>query len=194
MIERSPERDAALRALLPQVPDYGWTEQALQRGLAAAGLPVEDAPFLFPTGPIGMVEAFSDLADREMEAAASAESLSELRVPARIRRVIALRLQAAQPHKAALRRGLGLLALPWNLRVALRCTARTVDSMWHAAGDTSSDFSWYTRRATLAAVYAATLAFWLAHADEDLAATLGFLDRRLAAAAKMSRRPRSQTA
>ncbi|PZW46748.1 ubiquinone biosynthesis protein COQ9 [Humitalea rosea] len=194
MIERSPERDAALRAMLPQVPEFGWTEQALQRGLARAGLPVEDAPFLFPAGPIGMVEAFSDLADRDMEAAALAESLSELRVPARIRRVIALRLQAAQPHKAALRRGLGLLALPWNLRVALRCTARTVDSMWHAAGDTSADFSWYTRRASLAAVYATTLAFWLANADEDLTATLGFLDRRLAGLARMSRRPAAQAA
>ena len=189
MIERSPERDAALRAMLPQVPQFGWTEVALRRGLAAAGLPAEDAPFLFPTGAIGMVEAWSDLADRDMEAAEAAESLALLRTPARIRRVIGLRLLALQPHKEAMRRALGLLALPWNLRVALRCAARTADCLWHAAGDTSADFSWYTRRASLAAVHGATLAFWLADSGEDLAATLEFLDRRLAGMARLSRRP-----
>ncbi|KAF0220146.1 MAG: hypothetical protein FD176_3397, partial [Rhodospirillaceae bacterium] len=45
---------------------------------------------------------------------------------------------------------------------------------------TSSDFSWYTRRATLTAVYAATLLYWLDDASEDCADTWAFLDRRLA--------------
>ena len=76
-----------------------------------------------------------------------------LRVPQRIRRVVELRLIAMAPHKAALRRALALLALPWNAPQGLRATAGAVDAMWHAAGDTSADFSWYTRRATLAAIY-----------------------------------------
>ena len=40
------------------------------------------------------------------------------------------------------------------------CTARTVDAIWHAAGDRSADFSWYTKRAILAAVYTATVLYW----------------------------------
>ena len=35
--ERSPERDAAIDALLPNVPFDGWTFKALRMGLAGAG-------------------------------------------------------------------------------------------------------------------------------------------------------------
>ena len=62
-----------------------------------------------------------------------------------------------------------------------RCiTARTVDAIWHAAGDRSADFSWYTKRAILTGVYAATVLYWLRDTSDDDTATLGFLDRRLA--------------
>jgi ubiquinone biosynthesis protein COQ9 len=66
------------------------------------------------------------------------------------------------------------------MRLAAACTARTVDAIWRSAGDRSADFSWYTKRAILAAVYGATLLYWLRDSSEDDAATLGFLDRRLA--------------
>jgi ubiquinone biosynthesis protein COQ9 len=78
------------------------------------------------------------------------------------------------------RRAVAVLALPGHGRVAARTLARTIDSIWHAAGDQSADFSWYTKRAILGAIYTATLVFWLRDAGEDDSATLAFLDRRLA--------------
>jgi hypothetical protein len=51
----------------------------------------------------------------------------------------------------------------------------------------AADFSWYTKRATLAGVYAATLLFWLRDDSEDDAATLAFLDRRLEGVARFGR-------
>jgi ubiquinone biosynthesis protein COQ9 len=99
---------------------------------------------------------------------------------ARVRAVIALRLAQNRPHREAVRRAMAVLALPMHARQAAGCTARTVDAIWRAAGDRSADFSWYTKRAILAAVYAATLLYWLRDTSEDDAATLAFLDRRLA--------------
>ena len=78
------------------------------------------------------------------------------------------------------------LARPGNGLVAARCTARTVDTIWAAAGDTSADFSWYTKRAILAAVYSATLFYWLSGSGE-MEQTLAFLDRRLAGVAKLGK-------
>ncbi len=75
---------------------------------------------------------------------------------------------------------LAVLAWPRNALVAAACTARTVDAIWHTAGDRSADFSWYTKRAILAGVYTATLLFWLRDDSADDAASLEFLDRRLA--------------
>jgi ubiquinone biosynthesis protein COQ9 len=185
--ERSPERDAALTALLPHVPFEGWTFRALRTGLKAAGTDPRDAEILFPAGAPDMIEAWCDLADRRMEQEAAALDMAELRTPARVRAVIALRLRQSRVNKEAVRRAVAALALPADARTASRCTARTVDAIWHAAGDRSADFSWYTKRAILTGVWAATLLFWLRDTSEDDAATLAFLDRRLADVGRITR-------
>jgi ubiquinone biosynthesis protein COQ9 len=177
-VERSAERDAAIAALLGHVPFDGWTRRALRAGLADIGVAPEDAEQLFPGGAADMIEAFCDWADRRMAEGAAAQDPA-LRLHQRVRGVIALRLEQNRPHKEAIRRALALLALPGHARLVARCTARTVDAIWHAAGDRSADFSWYTKRAILAAVYGTTVLYWLRDSSDDDAATLAFLDRRL---------------
>ena len=179
--ERSPERDAAIEAMLPFVASEGWTVGALR---AAAG---PDADLLFPGGAADMVEAYCDLGDRWMAADVAAMDFSGLRVPERVKIVLALRFKRNGPYKEAVRRALGVLAMPGRGLLAARCTARTVDAVWHAAGDVSADFSWYSKRAILAGVYGATLLFWLRDDSEGDAATLAFLDRRLAGVGRIGR-------
>jgi ubiquinone biosynthesis protein COQ9 len=176
---RAQARDHAIRALLPLVPDRGWTLAALRD---AAG---PDADLLFPGGPSELVEAYIDLADRDMVSEA-APLVATQKLSQRVRTLIATRLDQALPHKAAVRRAASVLARPGSVALAARCTARTVDAIWHAAGDTSADFSWYTKRAILAGVYTSTLLFWLDSA-RDQAETFAFLDRRLAGVARIGR-------
>ena len=176
---RSDDRDAAIDLLLPLVEERGWTMAALR---LAAG---DNADLLFPCGPVELVETYIDLADRRM-AAAAATSMTGQRLHQKVRTLIAIRFEQAAHHKAAVRRAFGVLSQPGHLAAVTRCTARTVDAIWHAAGDTSADFSWYTKRAILASVYSSTLLFWLSdHADGE--ATLAFLDRRLAGVAKIGK-------
>jgi ubiquinone biosynthesis protein COQ9 len=183
--ERLPERDAAIDAMLPHVPFDGWSKRSLKAGIAAAGMPADEADLLFPLGTVDMIETFCDLADRRMEAAAA--ELPDMRVSAKVRAVIALRLEQNHPHKEAIRRAIAVLALPRNARAAAGCSARTVDAIWHAAGDRSADFSWYTKRALLTAIYSATVLFWIRDVSEGDAATLAFLDRRLAGIGRIGR-------
>jgi ubiquinone biosynthesis protein COQ9 len=183
--ERLPERDAAIMGMLPNVPFDGWTKRALRAGVREAGMPADEADMLFPLGTVDMIETFCDLADRRMEEAAAL--LPETKLSARVRAVIALRLEQNRPYKEAIRRGLAVLALPQNARAAAKCTARTVDAIWHAAGDRSADFSWYTKRAILVAVYSATVMYWLRDTSEDDVDTLAFLDRRLAGVGRIGR-------
>lgn len=183
-----PLRDAALLAALRRAPAEGWTEGMLRRATVEAGAAPELAESLFPRGPVSAVAAWSEMADRRMEEAAAREDMTGLRTPQRVRRVVELRLRAVEPHRDALRGALGLLALPWNLGTAAKLTASTVSAMWYAAGDRSSDFSWYTRRATLAAVYGATLAYWISPREPEMEETLEFLDRRLADIAPRAKR------
>lgn len=185
-------RDAVIHALLPLIPQSGWTTRSIAAALRASGLPGEEATFLFPRGPVSAIEAWLDLADREMAEAAG--DLSGLRVPDRIRTLIATRLRQAGPHREAVRQALAVQTLPWNVGSALRTAARTANAIWYAAGDTSADFSWYTRRFSLSAVYGATLAFWLRDESEDIGPTLDFLDRRLEGLARIGRLRRRLTA
>lgn len=178
-------RDAAIGAILPLVPQAGWTRGTIAAGLRTAGLPEDEASFLFPRGVTSAIEAWADLTDREM--VATTGDLSALRIPARVRGLVAARLRLIAPHKAAARRALAVLALPWNVTTGLRITAQTADAIWQAAGDTSDDLSRYTRRATLAGIHAATLAFWLRDDAEDVGPALDFLDRRLAELARFQR-------
>ena len=183
--ERSLERDTAIEAMLPHVPFDGWTRRSLAMGLADAGMPADEVDLLFPLGVADMVATFCDWADRRMEEAAA--TLEETRLSRRVKAVIAVRFQQNRQHKEAIRRAIGVLALPGNARVAMACTARTVDAIWYAAGDRSADFSWYTKRAILTAVYSATVLFWLRDRSEGDADTLAFLDRRLAGVARIGR-------
>ena len=143
--ERSPARDSALAALLPNVPFDGWTRRALRTGLASIGEAPDDADQLFPGGAADMIEAFCDWADRRMEQGAAALDPS-LRLHQRVRALIALRLEQNRAYKEAIRRALALLALPGHARLAARCTASTVDAIWHAAGDRSADRAKKTKR------------------------------------------------
>ncbi len=156
-VERSAERDAAIVAMLPHVPFDGWTRRALRAGLADIGVAREDAEQLFPGAAAPTLSRRSATWPTAGWRRPPPFWSPAMRLHQRVRAVIALRLEQNRPHKEAIRRALALLALPGHVRLAATCTARTVDAIWRAAGDRSADFSWYTRRAILAAVFGATL-------------------------------------
>lgn len=168
-----------LRATVARAGREGWTEATLRHALEDRGESPDLVSSSFPRGVVGAIEDWFALIDAEMEAAAAEEDLSALRTPARIRRLVELRLIALEPDRDALRGALAILALPWNLPVGLRCASRSASAIWYAAGDESADFSWYTRRATLMGVLGAVTAFWLRPNPPSVEETLSFLDRRL---------------
>ena len=173
------EQERVARAMMRHVPFDGWTAKALSAALADEELPAADAKRIFPRGAIGAVEALNRAADRDMAAQMETLDLAGMRVRDRVIAGVRLRLAPHAADKEAIRRALQLLALPPNAAVGLRCLHRTVDAIWHAAGDTATDFNWYTKRGLLAAVYSSPLLYWLNDRSEDDAATWDFLGRRI---------------
>jgi ubiquinone biosynthesis protein COQ9 len=89
------------------------------------------------------------------------------------------RLAILKRHKEAARRAAALLSLPMHAGLAAKLMYRTVDAMWRAAGDTATDFNFYTKRGILAGVYGATLVRWFADNSADEAPTNEFLAARI---------------
>jgi ubiquinone biosynthesis protein COQ9 len=69
--------------------------------------------------------------------------------------------------------------LPPNLPLATKLLYNTVDAMWRAAGDTSTDFNFYTKRGILAGVYSSTLVRWFNDQSEGDTETNAFLGARI---------------
>ena len=171
-------KDILLDAALMHVPFDGWSDTALAAALADTGLDATVAKAVFPRGPVDVALAYHARGDAQMLAALQAADLGDMRFRDRIAHAVRLRLEAVE-DKELVRRGMTLFALPPYAADGARALWQTADHIWQALGDTSQDVNWYTKRATLSAVYSATVLYWLGDTSEDDAATWAFLDRRI---------------
>ena len=71
------------------------------------------------------------------------------------------------------------MAQPSYVPASFAELARLADEIWFLAGDTSVDTSWYTKRASLSAIYSAAEVFMTQDTSKDFAETEQFLDARL---------------
>ena len=71
------------------------------------------------------------------------------------------------------------MAHPGNIPTSLAELARLSDEIWFLAGDTSVDTSWYTKRASLSAIYSSTELFMTQDTSAEFVETETFFDRRL---------------
>ena len=115
----------------------------------------------FPGGAIEMIEFHSRLADRRMVADFEQADKKGLKLREKVALAVRLRLTANAAHREAIRRALTILALPVHAPLAARLLYRTVDAIWYAMGDRSTDYNFYTKRALLAGVYSTTLLYWI---------------------------------
>jgi ubiquinone biosynthesis protein COQ9 len=172
-------RRAIVEAALPRLAEDGFTEKTLNYAAAAAGIDASTVRRLFPKAELDLVSAFSEWADDQMAAALKATPLSEMKIRQRIRAAVSARIAALRQHKEAARRAAAFISLPQNASTAMKLLYRTVDRMWRLAGDTSTDFNFYTKRLILAGVYSSTLLRWFNDASEDEKDTFEFLDARI---------------
>ena len=165
-------------AALPHVAFEGWSQVALTQAAADSGLTLAQAQALVPRGGVDLALAYHRLGDQQMVAALAEQDLQAMRFRDRVTLAVRLRLQDTDAE--AVRRGTALLSLPIYAAEGARALWGTADAIWVALGDRSTDVNWYSKRATLSAVYAATVLYWLGDDSPDHAATWEFLDRRIA--------------
>ncbi|CAN5314869.1 COQ9 family protein [soil metagenome] len=182
--------DLRLR-LAPMVADNaafdGWTAKALAATAQQSGMDADIIAYAFDGGPLAMIDAWFASIDSAMLDALPPERLHNMRVGQRIGALVEARLAIIAPHREALRRAQAVLAMPQNLARAAKLGWRAADTMWRAAGDTTTDLNHYSKRATLGAIYAATLLFFVNDESEGWADTRAFLARRLAGVARFEK-------
>lgn len=173
------DRDAVINAMLPNVPFDGWSMACARTAAKEVGIDGDEVAVLFPGGPIDMAAHYSDLADRQMLIALAERDLPGMRIRDRIATGIRVRLDLQVDHREAVRRAVAITAMPQHAALSTRLVYRTVDAIWRVAGDTATDFNFYSKRALLAWVYGTTLLHWLDDDSEDHHESWAFMERRI---------------
>ena len=170
-------KEKVLDAALTHVPFDGWSETTFRRAIVEAGVAAGLARALFPRGGVDLALAYHARGDAAMLAQLAAKDLTALRFRDRIAAAVRMRLELAD--RELVRRGTTLFALPQHAVDGAKAIWGTADRIWTALGDSSTDVNWYTKRATLSAVYGSTVLYWLGDDSSDHQATWAFLDRRI---------------
>lgn len=179
-MNREEIRQLILEKALEIAPFEGWNRHLLAEAARRAGLEALEGERVFPNGVSELIEYFIDRADGWMRQAILADpAFAALKIREKIASCVRARLEQQEPHKEAIRRALAFTMLPTNSALALRTLYHTVDIMWRLAGDTSTDFNFYTKRALLSKVYISTVLYWLNDQSEFHADTWTFLNRRI---------------
>lgn len=174
--------ETALRVLthaLPHVAFDGWTMKSLKRGAEDANVDPAALIRLFPGGVMDALAVYHQHINAQMLEAYRALPNPPQKIREKIAMLVRLRLEAMAPHREAARRAKALLSLPPYLLTGTKLLWDAADAMWYEAGDTATDFNWYTKRALLCGVYTSTLQFWLHDESTNYEDTWKFLAARI---------------
>ena len=156
----------------------GWGTRAVESAAAILRIKPEIAGLVFDS-KVAMIDAWFETVDADMIERLPPDLLAAMKIRERITALVEARIALLTSNREALRRASAILAMPQNVPLAAKLGWRAADAMWHAAGDTATDYNHYTKRAILGSVYAATLAVFLQDETDDQSETRAFLARRI---------------
>ena len=167
-----------LAAILPHVTFDGWSQASFDQAVSDLQMDPGLAEVIAPRGAVDLAVAFHRSGDSAMVRMYSETDTDTMNIRSKVILAVRLRLEAIN-DKEVVRRGSSLFVLPNFAADGAKLIWETADHIWTTLGDTSSDINWYTKRATLGAVYASTVLFWLGDESSEHQDTWEFLDRRI---------------
>lgn len=171
-------QETILSSALKHVPEHGFTSKALTLGAQDAGY-LEVSVQLFPRGVYDLINYHLVTERLALKHKVQFDPDTKLGLGRKIKILTMERLKANKEIIHCWQGALGHMSLLGNIPASLKELNALTDEIWYLAGDTSVDFSWYSKRASLAGVYSSSEVFMTTDKSADFAATSDFLDRRL---------------
>ena len=171
-------QESILSAALKRVPQHGFTDEALTLGGKDVGY-LDVSIQLFPRRAFDLINYHLMTQRLALKDNVQFPEDAKLGTGRKIKTLAMTRLRGNRDIIHQWQGALGQMSLLGNIPASLKELNALSDEMWYLAGDTTVDFSWYTKRASLAAVYASSELFMTTDTSNDFALTEEFLDRRL---------------
>lgn len=180
-----------LTAALEFVPEHGWTAEAIAEGAktlglsaAAAGMFRNDGSELILHFVSQCNSKLSELLEEEQNQVQQGNA-EKKPTDQFLRDAVEARLRMVIPYIEKWPQAVSILLLPHNIPSSLNLLTSMIDDIWHYAGDQSTDFNWYTRRAVLTGIYNTTELVMMQDTSPDFEDTWRFLENRVADAMNM---------
>ncbi|KAK2793891.1 Ubiquinone biosynthesis protein coq9, mitochondrial [Onygenales sp. PD_12] len=184
----TPEQSAILSGALQYVPEHGFSIQSLTLGARDAGY-LDVSLQLFPKG--GEIELITYwLASRrgllrrkvengEVFGESGVSGGRELSVDEKVKILILERLKMNEGIIQHWQDALATMSLPFNITPSLAELYTLSSDILHLANDRSVNTSWYTKRLSVATVYASADVVMTEDKSVDFTATREFVERRI---------------
>lgn len=166
-----------IKAALPYIEMRGWTLDALKECAETENIDFAEFTKAFPKDINDILSFIHSDVTAQMLKTLEKTNLTKMKVKDRMTLAVMTRFKLMKPYQAAFEKGRydvikrGLLATKILFTIC--------DAMWHGIGDTSTDFSYYTKRLSLATIYGSTFSYWLTDTSPDFVNTAMFFERRL---------------
>lgn len=170
-------REQLIKAALPFFEEKGWTMAALQDCCTSEKLELKDYHALFPEGIDGIITFIHEDMTQRMLSALEKIDLEPLKIKDRVTLAVMTRFKLMTPYQKAFYAGRKDIIK--RISLASKTLFTIADAIWYGIGDTSTDFSYYTKRLSLATIYGATFSYWLSDNSKDFINTSMFLERRV---------------
>ncbi|RAR14563.1 ubiquinone biosynthesis protein COQ9, mitochondrial precursor [Stemphylium lycopersici] len=178
----SPAETAILSSAYAHVPNHGFTIDSLKLGARDAGY-LDVSTNLLPRGIFDLVNyhlVTQRLAlQNNVQFSTESEQGKKMGVGAKVRTLTLARLRANEPIIHRWQEALAIMAQPTYVPASLSELAKLADEIWFLSGDQSVDSSWYTKRATLSAIYSSAEVYMTQDKSSNFVETEQFLDNRL---------------
>jgi ubiquinone biosynthesis protein COQ9 len=163
------------------IKDYGFSLETLEHGVSESNLSSASVNAIFKNGAFDLIDFFYKNSNEQLSVYLE-NLVKEGKITRKndlIRSAILYRLSLIQPYVKHWPNAMAIQTFyPENAIKSIENLLRLCDEIWYQVGDKSTDFSWYSKRLSLALIYKSTELFMIQDKSEDFIETKKFLDNR----------------
>ncbi|MDC1184643.1 COQ9 family protein [Alphaproteobacteria bacterium] len=161
------KRQEVLKFAKVFVSEKGLTKNCLENISKKYGLNTDETDLLFPQGNIDLIKFALEQLNNDLEVYCRQIDLIRLPIHKRIRKVLLSKISLMNKDKPFYRSiFLNLLIPKKNFSLSSQLY-NSVDQLWFIAGDSSTDFNFYTKRLILSGIYSRVMLFFFNNNNQE---------------------------
>lgn len=178
-MDKQALRTEFLKEFIKNAPFDNCSQDNFDRTAKKLGLELDEHIILFPQGYVDVIDYWIKDLDEQLKQALEGTDQEGLKIREKIAKAVKVRLDIQDAQKSAFVNLYAYLALPLNKPKLMKFAFESSSIMWHWAGDTATDWNYYSKRTLLSYVYCSSILFWIQQDEKNDKALEEFIGRRI---------------